>query len=158
LSAKGTERLRVDPDRQPGLRITQVFLSHARFEYKADPLTLSLPESAAQVQMNVDVQVLDLVQENGPPVAGVRVRVRSDPRSVHPYVFDVSMGAVIESEIGQENYDPKDYVVTAGAALLYPFVREVIANLTQRGRFGAVWIPPFNMQLVMSGQAAEGRG
>jgi preprotein translocase subunit SecB len=155
LSAKTTARRDIDPKRQPGLRIAQVFLSHAHFNYKADPLTLSAPDSTTQVQMNVDVQVLDLVQENGPPVAGVRVRVRSDPASVHPYVFDVSMGAVIESEPGEENYNPKDYVVNAGAALLYPFVREVIANITQRGRFGAVWIPPFNMRLVMSGQAAE---
>lgn len=155
MSAKAAAKRDVDPNRQPGLRITQVFLSHARFEYKADPLTLNLPEPSTQVQMNVDIQVFDLVQESGPPVAGVRVRVRSDPTSLHPYVFDVSMGAVIESEPGEENYKPKDYVVNAGAALLYPFVREMIANITQRGRFGAVWIPPFNVQLVMSGQAVE---
>lgn len=155
MSARAAAQREVDPKRQPGLRIAQVFLSHAHFDYRADPLTLSPPDSTTQVQMNVDVQVLDLVQENGPPVAGVRVRVRSDPTSVHPYVFDVSMGAVIESEPGEENYNPKDYVVNAGAALLYPFVREVIANITQRGRFGAVWIPPFNMRLVMSGQTAE---
>jgi hypothetical protein len=49
-----------------------VFLSHARFDYKADP---------------------------------------SDPASVHPYVFDVSMDAVIESEPGEEHYNPKDFVV-----------------------------------------------
>ena len=28
--------------------------------------------------------------------------------------------------------------------MLMPMVRECIANLTMRGRFGALWLPPIN--------------
>ena len=154
MSAKAAARKQVDPTRQPGLRIAQMFLSHANFKYKADPLTLSHPDPSTDVQMIVDIQVLTLDQ-SGSPAAGVRVRVRSHPESNHPYVFDVSMGAVIEAEPGQENYSPSEYVLNAGAAMLFPFVRELIANITQRARFGAVWIPPFNVQLAMSGAPVE---
>jgi preprotein translocase subunit SecB len=151
LSAKvrkqtGAKRV-VDPTRQPGLRISQVYLSHARFHYVADPLTLLPPPVGTQVPMNVKIEVVELEQNSGSEVAAVRVRVRSDEGSSHPYIFDVSMGAIVETE-GEANYRPKDYVLNAGAALLYPFVREAIANITQRGRFGAVWIPPFNVQMV----------
>jgi hypothetical protein len=37
------------------------------------------------------------------------------------------------------------YFTTSGAALLYPFVRQVVADLTWRGRFGPVWLNPMNV-------------
>jgi len=40
------------------------------------------------------------------------------------------------------------YFTTSGAALLYPFVRQVVADLTSRGRFGPVWLNPMNVTAV----------
>lgn len=144
----------VDPARQPGLRIAQVYLAHANFSYRDEPLTLPTPVAGLPVQMDVDVEVHQLASEQG-PAAGVRVRVRSKPDSPHPYVFDVAMGAIVHADIAEANYDPEQYVTTAGVTLLFPFLREAVANLTMRGRFGAIWIPPFNVKLATEAPSAR---
>lgn len=83
------------------------------------------------------------------------MRVQSKPDSPHPYVFDVAMGAIVHADAGEANYAPEQYVTTAGVTLLFPFLREAVANLTMRGLFGAIWIPPFNVRLVTEGAAAR---
>jgi preprotein translocase subunit SecB len=40
--------------------------------------------------------------------------------------------------------------------MLYPFLREAVANLTGRGRFGPVWLNPFNFMLLAQEVANEG--
>jgi preprotein translocase subunit SecB len=41
---------------------------------------------------------------------------------------------------------PDQQLVEVVGAMLYPFIREVVANLTIRGRFGPVWLNPFNLR------------
>jgi hypothetical protein len=41
-------------------------------------------------------------------------------------------------------------VINGGVSMVFPFVREAIANLTMRGRFGPVWIDPLNVQAIVA--------
>ena len=45
----------------------------------------------------------------------------------------------------------RDFLAGPAVALLYPFVREAFANLTLRGRFGPVWLNPFNVRAMAEG-------
>ena len=60
--------------------------------------------------------------------------------------------AVLVSRDAQPNMDPVEYVKSAAGPMLYPFVRETLANITSRGRFGSIWLKPFNFTM---GQAQE---
>jgi preprotein translocase subunit SecB len=57
---------------------------------------------------------------------------------------------------GQENMALKEFFTTGSAhAVLFPFVREAVANITMRGRFGPVWLNPVNFgALVAKGSVA----
>ena len=136
----------MDKTKQPGLRIDQIFLVAAEFRHRPDVLTVApsteIPDQEAQVEMRV------FTSPDG-RAAGVRVAVRTRPEDTQaPYSFCVEYVALVEEMDGEENMPVKEYVAMAGATLLYPFLREAVANLTSRGRFGALWLKPFNVQAV----------
>jgi preprotein translocase subunit SecB len=37
-----------------------------------------------------------------------------------------------------------DILMATGASIAFPYCRELISNLTGRGRFGAIWLNPTN--------------
>jgi preprotein translocase subunit SecB len=142
---------RVDPKRQPGLKLQQVFLEHSNIGHKQNPLLIPPDSGKAQpIEMKVELSASELVGRAGEQHAAATVRVYTAEESTHPYTIDVAMTAIVSAEVGNENFPPMDYVQTAGATLLYPFVRELVANLTSRGRFGTIWLNPFNIQLALT--------
>lgn len=75
----------------------------------------------------------------------VRMVIKTDNETKPHYEFEVIVAATISVEDGAENMSIEEYVRGgAGRALLYPFAREAVANLTGRGRFGPLWLHPFN--------------
>ncbi len=75
----------------------------------------------------------------------VRMVVKTDNDANPHYEFDVIVAATISVEDGAENMSIEEYALGgSGRALLYPFAREAVANLTGRGRFGPLWLHPFN--------------
>lgn len=75
----------------------------------------------------------------------VRMVVKTDNDSNPHYEFEVIVAATISVEDGAENMGIEEYARGGlGRALLFPFAREAVANLTGRGRFGPLWLHPFN--------------
>ncbi len=54
------------------------------------------------------------------------------------------MTALVEAEHGKENMPIEQYVRSSGPATLFPFIRQVVADLTSKGRFGPLWLSPVN--------------
>ena len=50
--------------------------------------------------------------------------------------------------------DPETFARRHAPAILFPYLRETIANLTIRGLFGALHLPPFNLQALAAAEAA----
>jgi preprotein translocase subunit SecB len=138
-----------DPTKQPGLTIAQVYLVHSSFRHREKA---NAPSPGAESPVDVQFKTYTRADNKG---AAVAVRVRTLPESPGQYDFDVEMVAQVVVEEGRENFPPDDYVAVAGATLLYPFIREYVANLTLRGRFGAVWLKPFNIQAAISTATVE---
>jgi len=143
----------VDASQQPGLMIGQIFLERATFSHRDDALTL--PVNTA-FQPNL-VVVFEGGLAPGEKTAFVRIRAHTKSEDRPLYSFDVTMMALLSVTEGQENVPLKDYVRGAAPAMLYPFVREAVAGLTWRGRFGPVWLAPFNITTVLSAPAEETR-
>jgi len=80
----------------------------------------------------------------------IRLVVRTNPDSDGFYRFSVIVGALIGILESDKNFTLAEYVDTAGIAVLVPFAREAVANITGRGRFGPIWLHPFNFRAVSS--------
>ena len=82
--------------------------------------------------------------------ARTRLTVGSDPNdTTHPYIFLVRMVVAVSATDAPSAVTPVGFAQANAVALLVPFVREVIANLTMRGRFGPVWVNPVNLSAVL---------
>ena len=85
--------------------------------------------------------------------AVLTMRVRTDPKDADAlYKFDVGITVMMIAVKGEENLPPDEYLTQAGMSLLYPFLRETIANITMRGRFGPVWLQPINLRAFAAAQ------
>ncbi len=132
----------MDPAKQPGIEIGQIVLERAYFEHRAD--YPSLPHSTPLGSLPLRIEAhLGLNEDKS---AGIIRVVLTTDRTQNPlYVIEVTMAALVSVKEAEQNMPIERYAMTAGIAMLFPFVREVVANLTSRGRFGPVWLHPFNV-------------
>lgn len=141
----------MDESKQPGIQIAQIFLERATFSHRDDALALP-PTTPFQPEVVVNLQGGVSPDEKA---AFVRITVHTKPEDRPLYNFTVAMVALVQAVAGQENLSLREYVEGGAPAMLYPFVREAVASLTWRGRFGPVWLAPFNIGAAMAKPAPE---
>lgn len=131
------------------LSISQFVLEEASFAHKADFLSVSPGVSIGGEAQPVETQVT-VLKGAEPNRAAVRVRVDNgdgDPQ----YRFVISYLAILTWEAnGKEAEEIDRNLMGAGASMLIPFIRETIANLTSRGRFGPRWLAPINVHQMLA--------
>jgi preprotein translocase subunit SecB len=142
----------VDPNQQPGILIAQVYLERAQFSHREDALNLP-PTTSWQPTFEVRFQG---GVAPGEKTGFVRITVQTKAAERPLYNIDLTMIVLLAVDEKRPNLALRDYVRGTAPAMLYPFVREAVAGLTWRGRFGPVWLSPFNVAAVMSqGPGAE---
>lgn len=140
-----------------GLTIGQIVLVHAHFSHRDD--FLNHPPNALQnVELGTEVQVR--ISEGayhvpdsatGRAVAGVGVRITTKQSTPAPlYSFDIEVMALVIADSPEPALPPLEFVAQSGFATLFPFLRETVANLTMRGRFGPIWLKPLNIQAAVA--------
>lgn len=137
----------MDPKREPGIKIDQIFLVESHFSHRPDFLAHP-PSTEIQLGIKVEMRTFGDAESR---IAGVTVKVMTDPHDEAAlYQFAVEIGALVSAVKGEANLPPHEYVTQAGASFLYPFLREYVANLTARGRFGAIYLKPFNVRRALN--------
>jgi len=134
----------LDPSKQPGLKIAQIFLERVAFGHRGDYLATTATPTPDTIVGTVNVEVQVGLSEDGKNGL-LRLRVNTLPENRPFYEFEVAMVALITVDEAAPNIPLAQYVHTMGAPLLYPFMRQVVADLTWRGRFGPVWLNPINL-------------
>jgi len=138
----------MDPTRQPGVVIGQVVLEKLHFEHREDYLAFPPKTDIRELPITLSFQV-GLTPDKTKGV--LRVRAQTPEKANALYRFDLTMLALVEVKAGEANMPLEQYATVSGVSLLYPFLREAVANLTQRGRFGPVWLSPLNVAAVVEG-------
>jgi preprotein translocase subunit SecB len=134
----------MDTEKQPGLKIAQIFLLQAVFAHRED--ALSLPINHQIGELNLEAEIKTGVNPDGS--AGiVTLTVKTRDEDNPEYRFAIEMAALVEEVPAERNLSPAEYFEMNGSALLYPFVREVVASLTWKGRFGPIWLKPINLTI-----------
>jgi preprotein translocase subunit SecB len=143
----------MDPTKEPGILVAQIFLERVAFSHREDFLALpaNTPAEVGDVSVNL------LVGEAQDGESGlIRVEVKTDPERKPTYNIELAMVALVKRSPGAENMTIHDFLMSGSVVtLLYPFVREAVANLTIRGRFGAVWLNAINPQAVVQKLQAQ---
>ena len=132
----------MDQTKQPGIQVDQVVLVEARFAHGRNALVLPPTTRIAELNFNVEFKVGGKPGEKS-AIVGVRASTPEDPDALYSVSVEVAM--IVTAIPGQENLDPFEYAQQMGPAALFPFVREAVASLTMKGRFGALWLKPYNL-------------
>jgi preprotein translocase subunit SecB len=140
----------IDPEKQPGVRIAQIFLERANFEHRPD--FLEFPPSTA-VETEVDLTLNSGLSPDGTK-GRIQITVSSKDASEPLYQFSFLLTALVEAEEEGANFPLTDYVRVNGLVMLYPFLRELVANVTSRGRFGPLYLNPVNFLALTSHTSA----
>lgn len=131
-----------DTAKQPGISVAQVFLEAATFAHRDDALALPAETKPDLGDLQVELEIGIMPDEQ----AGVvRIRVATDESRNPLYRVSVKMAGLFQVQPGQANMPLPDFLNGPALAFMYPFVREAFANITGRGRFGPVWLNPFNV-------------
>jgi preprotein translocase subunit SecB len=152
-STPATTRLN-QPD-QPGIAIAQIFLEKLSFEHRGDPMALP-PNTPPNVgELNVEVEI-GLAQDRS---AGItRITVSTDVKKEPVYNVRLTITGLFTKTNADGGMPMETFLHNNSLSLMYPFVREAFAAITQRGRFGPVWLDPFNTLALKQGlsEAPEG--
>lgn len=131
----------MDPSKQPGILVHQVYLESCNFRHRED--FLSLPPTSQGAMLDLVMEAQYLMSDDGDGMV-MRLVVRTPPDADGSYHLEVIVGAMLGIDREEPNFTLQEYAATAPIALLFPFAREMVANLTGRGRFGPFWLHPFN--------------
>ncbi len=140
----------MDPTKEPGIHIGQILVLRSNFAHRADVLALA-PTMAVELPIQIEAKVGG---KEGDPAALISLRAYTPPDQLELlYSFDVEMVALVGRIEGKENLDPHTYATEIGPTMLFPFLREAVAAITGKGRFGAVWLKPMNLSLLEKEEA-----
>ena len=131
----------MDSSKPPGIQIAQILLERAIFEHREDFLALP-PNTPIGTP---DITLTTTAGQSADNKRGIiKLRVQTKPEQRPLYNLDVEMTALVEVQEGMENMPIEQYIRASGPAMVYPFIRQVVADLTSKGRFGPLWLNPVN--------------
>ncbi len=127
--------------------ISSLVLGRSEFRHTGDFLatpTMALPNAP----IGIEVGILRGVE---PQNVAIRLVVTlDDPES--PYAFTVDYYVLMAFDLEGEE-PPKDFdhrLMVTGATMAFPYAREMLSNLTARGRFGPVWLNPTDFNALLA--------
>lgn len=134
----------MDESKPPGIRIAQIYVAQALFGHVEHAFSMPSNTPVGEIPTQINVKVGESPADK---VGFCSLTVRSDPEAKTLYRFSVEM--VLLAEVGPEpNMELPVYLTRSGPPTLYPFIREVVASLSSKGRFGTLWLPPMNFATI----------
>jgi preprotein translocase subunit SecB len=128
------------------VQLSSVVLVEVSFAHRNDPLSMlpNTPLPTTQITINVSNTAFN---ENG--AMGLRLSLSSDTSDTAAlYDFRLTMAALlIRTETTPAEWTERQFA-EIGVTMLVPFVREALASVTGRGRFGPVLLNPLNIRAL----------
>jgi preprotein translocase subunit SecB len=132
------------------LALAGIILEEMKFGHVGNFLARVPQATPAQQPALIQVEILKGAE---PDRAAVRLRVSSQPD--HPdYSFALSYLVLFQLS-GDPIADLDQRLAATGAMMLVPYVRELLSNVSGRGRFGAVWMHPIDVSSLIPQQVKQ---
>jgi hypothetical protein len=139
----------MDPNKAPGIRIEQIFLERAEFSHRDDYLSLGPGTVLGNPTASLNFSS-GLAPDRKRGL--VRLQVSTEPDEKPLYNLNIVMVALFQVDESQENMGMDQYIRASGPALLYTFIRQMVADVTGRARFGPLWLNPVNFLAITKEQ------
>ncbi len=137
-------------DRQ--IQLQKIYLKDASFEVPRAPQVFT-----RQWQPQIDVQIATAVQTLGPEqfqiVLTVTVTAKLDADVA--FLAEVQQGGIFQLHGFSENSERQKVLGTECVRTLFPFAREAVAELIQRGGFPQVLLQPVNFDALYDEHVAR---
>lgn len=132
------------------LSLRRLYCNRAIFEQALVPVDFDAPAPAADVEFGVSVALK--TREDDPAFLGVQLVLSLEPDEGRNQPYKVEVGYVGEFTLSEALWDlDKDRLAKANcAAILLPYVRQAVGDLTGRGTNGPVLIQPINVAAMFA--------
>lgn len=127
-----------------GYRLTRMYALEQSYRIRANEQHASAGSVGRQFQISWDWRV------SGARTFDVIVTLTALPSDEQPDEGRVSLVATFEAGPEQQTVSFGDFVRFNAPAMLIPFAREAVAQITARGPYGSFILVPFNVVGVMS--------
>lgn len=131
------------------IRMEMLFLRKAEFEQVIipglGPLSLRVGEP---IDLKVSVQWWE--RDDDRVDVGLEIGISPHPENDQPYNVTVAfIGRFLFGGELPQGLTRDEFVKKNSIAIMLPFAREAIGNLTLRGSFGPLWLPPINVAAML---------
>lgn len=122
---------------ESGFKITNLILIESNFKREAS-VTFEQSKISNTVNVDVNVQVTDktiFVTES--------LSYSQKSGEIVEVTADIKMVGIFE-KIGESELDLEQFGQVNGAAIIFPYIREQLTNLSAKAGIGLIVLPPFN--------------
>lgn len=137
----------MDNNKQPGIIFRAIHISKINFEV--------FPQNSKERRSQLGVEYNPVVTEDKKRVV---VSFSIDPmRDITnpPFKLHLEMVGIFDVENNAQNMDLERFGTQHAPALMFPFVREVIASLTSYGPMEPLLLPPINVLALTKNSQGE---
>src|ERR1019366_6697764 len=131
-----------DQTAQPGIIVDRIALKKVQFELAGE----------ASVETGVAARheiALGILADASAGSYHITAGLRTPAEHPGPYRFEIVMEAIVREDPAARNMSAEHYARQYGWALLFPFIRERLADLTSRAAKGAYLLPPTNVMAIV---------
>jgi preprotein translocase subunit SecB len=133
----------MDQTKEPGIHLVGVVVEHIRFD---DIKAGSAKPKDLQFGITIERRPSDTT---GEVVLRWSVRPVATAGEESSFSLDVAIAGRFQVDAANPNMPLEEFLRVNGPALLVPFAREAVANITSRSRHGVVYLPAVNVLSVV---------
>ena len=131
-----------------GFSFDRVWVRSIRFDDTG--IDVQPGQKQAEIELGVSMEV---PEDNSQALVSLTISVKpKDPNEFH--AFEATVEGRFRPTSEEHKAKLKEFVDRQGAALLLPFAREVVADVTMRSRLGPLILPPLNVYNIAEEKAA----
>lgn len=142
----------MDESKAPGIRIEQILMVRAAFEHRADFLAIPTPQP---LNLKIQIRAKSQVDEAGSKGL-ILMSAATEDDGDQLYKFDIEMAALVSADADAPNMPVAEFLKRNAPAVLMPFLRQAVADITGKGRFGPLYVNPLNLTLAPPKAGGEG--
>ncbi len=135
----------VQPNSQPGIQVVTQYIKDTSFENPNAPESLvsgwPAPETSVQIALG-QKQINETTFES---TVKVRIEAKNVKDDKMAFIMDLEYGALVALQNIQQDHIPAVLMVEV-PKLLFPFIREVVAQTTTKGGYPPLYLAPISFE------------
>jgi preprotein translocase subunit SecB len=120
-----------------GFKIDNVILTESNFKRISNAIFDDKVQNKMEINVGVGVKDNSITVEE-------TVRLKQIRENIEQYSFNVKMVGLFKHIGDSEISDMNQFGKVNGAAIIFPYIREYITNISQKAGIGVVILPPVN--------------